>query len=84
MSQPTNSPEGDALDRAITIDDLKHRAYGVRDQAVLDTKQAYQRAIGDDVVRAVVIGVVAVAALASIAYYMGTRSGRSVPADPWE
>lgn len=78
MSQPISSPERD-----ITIDDLKHKVYGVRDQAITDTKQVYQRAIGDDVVRAVVIGVVAVAALASIAYYMGTRAGRPVPQDPW-
>jgi hypothetical protein len=71
MSQPTSADE-----RAITVEDLKHQAYAVRDQAVSDAHDVYERAIGESTARTVIFGIAALVVVASVAFYLGTRSGR--------
>lgn len=60
----------------ITLDDIKHRAETVKDLAVSDAKEAVGRIISDDATRTLLIVAGVVVAAASIAYLIGTRSGR--------
>lgn len=54
---------------AITIDDLKHKALHIKDMAEVEVRSlAEERAT-----KVIVIGVVALVAVVSIAYYLGTR-----------
>jgi hypothetical protein len=61
-----------ADDRRITVDDLKQKTMRVRDLAEAETRTLLQR----DVTKAVAVGVLAVVAALSLAYYLGSRSGR--------
>jgi len=61
-----------ADDRRITVDDLKQKTMHVRDLAEAETRTLLQR----DVTKAVAVGVLAVVAALSLAYYLGSRSGR--------
>lgn len=61
-----------ADDRRITVDDLKQKTMRVRDLAEVETRTLLQR----DVTKAVAVGVLAVVAALSLAYYLGSRSGR--------
>ena len=54
---------------AITVDDLKHKAIHIKDMT-----EAEVRAVAEErMTQMVVIGVVAVLAAVSIAYYLGAR-----------
>lgn len=55
----------------LTIDDLRHHAEEVRDLAVSETKQLAET----QATKALVVGVVAVVAAISLAYYLGSRTG---------
>ena len=55
--------------KKLTVDDVRHHAEEVRDMAQRDV----QRFAEEKAVKAAVIGVVAVVALISFAYYMGSR-----------
>jgi hypothetical protein len=57
----------------ITIDDVKQRAAAVRDLAVLEAKETVRAATHEQLTKTIIVGVVAVAALASFAYYLGSR-----------
>lgn len=61
-----------ADDRRITVDDLKQKTMHVRDLAEAETRTLLQR----DVTKAVAVGVLAVVAALSLAYYLGSRSSR--------
>lgn len=65
----------------VTIDDLRHRAESVKSLAVTEAKDAVGTVIGKDERRTLMIvaGVVVVAA--SIAFFLGSRSGRAAMAD---
>lgn len=53
----------------ITVDDLKHKAIHIKDMT-----EAEVRTLADErVTRLVVVGVVAVLAAVSLAYYLGSR-----------
>lgn len=77
----SDTPKTD-LGRPITIDDIKHEATGVKDLAISETKRVGREAISDNVVRTVIIGVAAVVALTSLAYFMGRRVP-GPPPPPW-
>jgi len=62
----------------ITIDDVKHRAEAVRDLAVSEAKETARVIAHDQLTKTIVVGVVAVVALTSLAYYLGTRRYRPV------
>ena len=54
---------------AITVDDLRQKAIGIKDLAEAEARE-FAREKGT---QAAVVAVVAVAALVSIAYYLGSR-----------
>lgn len=60
-------------EQRITIDDVKHRAVAVRDLAASEARRAARTVFAEKATRAAVLGVVAVVALTSFAYYLGTR-----------
>jgi hypothetical protein len=60
----------------ITLDDIKHRTEEIKDLAVSQTKDAAARVMAMDATRkALIVAGVAVAVI-SLAFLMGTRSGR--------
>jgi hypothetical protein len=61
----------------ITLEQIKHRAEGIKDLAVVETKDAVGRVLHEDATKTllVVAGIVVVAA--SLAYFLGSRAGRS-------
>jgi len=61
----------------ITIEDVKHRAEAVRDLAKSEANRATHQLMHERVTQTVIAGVVVVAALASLAFLIGTRKGRS-------
>jgi len=64
----------------ITLDDLKHRAEQVKDLAVSDAKDAVATAFDTSEVRTLLIAAGVVVAVASIAFFLGTRAVR-IPRD---
>lgn len=60
----------------ITLEQIKHRAEGIKDLAVVETKEAVGRVFQEDATKTflIVAGVVVVAA--SLAYFLGSRAGR--------
>lgn len=63
----------------ITIDDVKQRAAAVRDLAVLEVKETVREVTHEQLTKTIIIGVVAVAALASFAYFLGSRRPQMPP-----
>ena len=61
----------------ITIEDVKHRAEAVRDLAKSEANRAAHELMHEKVTQTVIAGVVVVAVLASFAFFLGTRKGRS-------
>ncbi len=61
----------------ITIEDVKHRAEAVRDLAKSELNRTTNELMHEKVTQTIIAGVVVVAALASIAFFVGTRKGRS-------
>jgi len=62
-----------AMERRLTVDDVRHHAEEVRDMAVSQAKQFRD----EQGTRVAIIAVVAVVGVISLAYYLGTRSVRS-------
>jgi hypothetical protein len=60
----------------LTVDDVRHHAEEVRDLAKRDA----QRVVNEQTTQLVIAGVVAVAAIVSIAYFFGSR--RAIPGPP--
>ena len=56
----------------LTVDDIRHHAEEVRDLAQSEAKQ-FAEAQGT---RAVIIGAIALVAVVSVAFYLGSRAGR--------
>ena len=63
----------------ITIDDVKQRAEAVRDLAVSEAKETVRVVAHDQLTKTILVGVVAVAALASFAYFLGSRRAPRQP-----
>lgn len=55
--------------RQLTVDDLKQKALHIRDLAESETREVLQR----DATKVLIVGAVALVAVVSIAYYLGTR-----------
>jgi hypothetical protein len=60
----------------LTVDDVRHHAEEVRDLAKRDA----ERVVTDQRTQLILAGVVAVAAVVSIAYFVGSR--RAIPGPP--
>jgi hypothetical protein len=56
----------------ITLDDLRHKALKIREDVVDEAKAT----VADRGTQMILIGVVAVVAVISLAYLVGTRAGR--------
>lgn len=63
----------------ITIEDVKQRAAAVRDLAVSEAKETARVLAHDQLTKTIVVGIVAVAALASFAYFLGSRRSPRQP-----
>lgn len=65
----------------VTLDEIKHQAESVKSKAVAEAKGVADIVVGQESTRTLlmVAGVVVVAA--SIAYFLGTRSGRAAMAE---
>jgi hypothetical protein len=72
----SGSIQTSADDKRITVDDLKQKTMQVRDLAEAETRALTRTVVERDVTKVVAVGVVAVVAALSIAYYLGTRSVR--------
>lgn len=57
--------------RQITVDDLKQKALHVRDVAESEARTVLKH----DTTQALIVGAIAVVAVVSLAYYLGTRRG---------
>lgn len=66
-------PAPDATPR-ITLDDVKHRAEAVKNLAVSDAKSAVATVTQTDAATKVLIAVGIVVAVASVAYFLGSRA----------
>jgi hypothetical protein len=62
----------------ITLDDLRHKALKIREDVVDEAKAT----IADRGTQMVVIGIAAVVAVISLAYFVGTRAGRRAVEPP--
>jgi len=76
MSEP--SAAGSLPSAPITLEDLRHKALRIREEVVEEAKAT----VADRGTQIVVIGVVAVLAVISIAYLVGTRAGRRAVEPP--
>lgn len=63
--------------RQLTVDDLKQKALQIRDLAESETREVLQR----DATKVLIVGAVALVAVVSIAYYLGTRRSWGVADD---
>lgn len=65
------------MEPRVTLDDLRHQAEAVKTKAVSEAKSAVDTIIGQDTTRTLlmVAGIVVVAA--SLAFFLGSRSGRA-------
>ncbi|HAL30919.1 MAG TPA: hypothetical protein DCP20_09440 [Coriobacteriia bacterium] len=72
----SGSMQNAADDKRITVDDLKQKTMQVRDLAEAETRAVTRTVLERDVTKIVAVGVVAVVAALSLAYYLGTRSAR--------
>ncbi len=70
MSEPLAT--GSLPAAPITLEDLRHKALRIREEVVDEAKAT----VADRGTQIVVIGVVAVLAVISIAYFVGTQAGR--------
>ena len=61
----------------LTVDDLKQKAMRIRDLAESETREVLQL----DATKAFAVGAVALVAVVSIAYYLGTRRSWGAPSD---
>lgn len=59
-------------DAPITLDDLRHKALKIREDVVDEAKMQ----VADRGTQIVIVGVVAVVAVISLAYFVGTLAGR--------
>lgn len=76
MSASKSGPAPESAEK-ITLEDIRHRTEEVKDLAVSQTKDAAARVVAMDATRkALIVAGVAVAVI-SLAYFMGTRAGRS-------
>ena len=71
------SADIELVEPKITIDDVKRRAEAVKDLAKSEAKRSANELMHERATQVVIVGVVAVATLASIAFYLGTRRGAS-------
>ena len=63
----------------ITIEDVKQRAAAVRDLAISEAKETVREVTEDQLTKTIIVGVVAIAALASFAYFLGSRRAPRQP-----
>ena len=64
--------------KKLTVDDVRHHAEEVRDLA----KRDVQRVLSEQATQLIFVGVVAVAAVASAAFFFGSRRSRPAPPLP--
>ena len=69
------------VEQEITLDDIKHKAEGVRDLAVSQAKDAAREVVEQDWTRLLIIAGVGLGLLLSFAYYMGSRAGKATEYD---
>lgn len=75
-----SSGEVELAEPKITVDDVKQRAMAVRDLAYSEAKRAANSALRERAAQTAIVGVVAVVALTSLAFYLGARKARCVRA----
>jgi hypothetical protein len=75
QSEKTRPTEGQ-----ITLDDLRHKALAIRE----DVRTEVREQVADRRNQIVLIGVLAVVAALSLAYYVGSRAGRRAILAPLE
>jgi hypothetical protein len=78
MSRQTE--QATAADGQITLDDLRHKALAIRE----DVRTEVREQVADRRNQIVLIGVLAVVAALSLAYYVGSRAGRRAILAPLE
>lgn len=61
----------------VTLDDLKHQAEALRDQAVTEAKDTAKTVMGPERKKALMVAAGVALVVVSIAYFAGTRSGRA-------
>lgn len=76
MTEPTR-----AIEPRVSLDDIRHRADAVKSRALTEARGAVDEAIGGENLRTLLIvgGLVVVAA--SLAFFLGSRSGRASMAE---
>lgn len=62
----------------VSLDEIKHRARGIQDLAVVQTKEVVNEIYEQDVTRVALIAIGVVVVAASLAFYLGTRAARRV------
>jgi GH24 family phage-related lysozyme (muramidase) len=65
--------DAEVVEPRITVEDVKQRAAAVRDLAKSEAKRTANEVLHERATQTIIIGVVAVAALASFAYFLGAR-----------
>jgi len=70
------SADIELVEPKITIDDVKRRAEAVKDLAKSEAKRSANELMHERATQVVIVGVVAVATLASFAYFLGARRSR--------
>ena len=76
MSADAKQPLHVAPEERVTLEQLKHRAEVVSDLAISESKRVAGDIYEQDVSKAVLVAVGVVVVAASVAYYLGVRSGR--------
>lgn len=71
----------EASEERITIDDIRHRAEHVKSQALSEAKSAVDTVMGENGTRTLVMVAGLVVVAASLAFFLGSRSGRAMFAE---
>ncbi|HSK46997.1 MAG TPA: hypothetical protein VLA05_03215 [Coriobacteriia bacterium] len=65
----------------VTLDDLRHQAEAVKSKALAEAKSSVDAVIGPDEKRTLIMVAGLVLVAASLAFFLGSRSGRTMVAD---
>ena len=76
MTEPTK-----AIEPRVSLDDIRHRADAVKSRALTEARGAVDEAIGTENMRTLVIVAGLVVVAASLAFFLGSRSGKAALAE---
>ena len=82
MNADPRQPLYVAPEERVTLDQIKHRAEAIGDLTASESKRLANEVYEQNVTKVVLVAVGVVLAVASVAYFLGTRAGRRATSGP--